>query len=90
MQRFGSRAPERILSAFWFISCSQWTSTDFRNRGKKANKLGAAERGFLNHPVYKVVCIAGAAKQGVVGVAGDGDLNRNLISKRRDANPGSL
>jgi len=61
MQRFGSRAPERILSAFWFISCSQWTSTDFRNRGKKANKLGAAERGFLNHPVYKVVRIAGAA-----------------------------
>jgi hypothetical protein len=23
--------------------CSQWASTDFRNRGKKANKLGAAE-----------------------------------------------
>jgi hypothetical protein len=35
--------------------CSQWASTDFRNRGNKANKLGAAERGFLNHPVYKVL-----------------------------------
>jgi hypothetical protein len=28
----------------------------------------------LNHPVRKVVCIAGAADCGVVGVVGDGDL----------------
>jgi len=36
--------------------CSQWAITDFRNRGKKANKLWAAEKGFLNHPVHKLVC----------------------------------
>jgi hypothetical protein len=28
----------------------------------------------LNHPVHKLVCIAGAADRGAEGVAGDGDL----------------
>ena len=74
MQHFGSRSSERILSAFWSIDCRQWASTDFRNRGKKANKVEAAERGFLNHPVRKVVCIAGAADRGDEWDAGDGDL----------------
>jgi hypothetical protein len=44
------------------------------NRGKKANKLGAEEQGFLNHPVHKLVCIAGVVEQGAEGTMGRGDL----------------
>jgi hypothetical protein len=58
----------------WSKACVYCTSTDFRNRGKKANKLGAAERGFLHRAVHKLVCTAGGAEQGVAGVADDGDL----------------
>jgi hypothetical protein len=48
--------------------CSQWASTVCENRGKKANKLGAGERGFLNHPVHKVLGVVRGWREGELTV----------------------
>jgi len=58
----------------WFKACRQWASTVYENQGKKANKVEALERGFLNHPVRKLVCIAGAADRARNGTLGRGDV----------------